>query len=182
MFEEVHSNQLKQTDEGKKKNASWETDVNNGPGNGRSKLLSQVLVCFHTHPGLAIKHARVALQLRGGMGGGLMQGSAESRYVPSWGSRATIPLSGKGVRYSTVYQEKGQSGTKSPKSEENPFRSQCFFLIGPDHFLTFSFNRFCTTWCSPKNPSMNPKNIHRLRAAFRIHCVPPSQRVTSLGF
>lgn len=50
----------------KKKKASWETDVNNGPGNGRSKLLSRAPVCFYTHPGLAIKHARVALQREGG--------------------------------------------------------------------------------------------------------------------
>lgn len=61
MCEEAHSNQVKE-----KKNASWETDVNNGPGNGRSKPLSRAPVCFHTHPGLAIKHARVALQREGG--------------------------------------------------------------------------------------------------------------------
>lgn len=65
MCEEAHSNQVKE----KEKNASWETDVNNGPGNGRSKLRSRAPVCFHAHPGLAIKHARVALQ-RGGAGGG----------------------------------------------------------------------------------------------------------------
>lgn len=38
-----------------------------------------------------------------------MQGSAESGYVLSWGSSATIPMLGKGVRYSTVYQEKGRN-------------------------------------------------------------------------
>lgn len=106
MCEEALSNQVKE----KEKKASWETDVNNEPGNSRSKLRSQAPVCFYTHPGLAIKHARVALQRAGaGGGGGLTWGSAESGYVPSWGSRATIPMLGKGVRYSSVYKEKGQT-------------------------------------------------------------------------
>lgn len=114
MCEEALSNQVKEKE--KKKKASWETDVNNGPGNGRSKLRSRAPVCFYTHPGLAIKHARVALQREGvGAGGRLARGSAESGYVPSWGSRATIPMFGKGVRYSTVYQEKGQTARKKKK-------------------------------------------------------------------
>lgn len=47
-----------------KKKASWETDVNNGPGNRRSKLGSWAPVCFYTHPGLAIKQSHL-----GGWGG-----------------------------------------------------------------------------------------------------------------
>lgn len=98
MCEEALNNQVKRA-----KKASWETDVNNGPGNERSKLAGRAPVCFYTHPGLAIKQSH----FRGGWG--LMRGSA---YVPSWRSRATIPMLGKGVRYSSVYQEKGRAAQK----------------------------------------------------------------------
>lgn len=62
MCEEALSNQVKRA---KKKKASWETDVNNGPGNERSKLAGRAPVCFYTHPGLAIKQSH----FRGGWGG-----------------------------------------------------------------------------------------------------------------
>lgn len=61
MCEEALSNQVKE-----KKKKFVRNDVNNGPGNGRSKLRNQAPVCFYTHPGLAIKHATVTLQREGG--------------------------------------------------------------------------------------------------------------------